>query len=126
MLANFRNFEATDPFGRVWNVEFRWYQNAISIRHSDSINVKYYLKQDQEQLEIAVALPHPALIGLARKTNRKLTDAWTLKLASLFLFDAIEAWDGMDQTILTPALEELEPLASALARDEAERAAEVR
>ncbi len=42
MPDNFRRFQAgPDPFGRVWEVEFRWLQTGISIRHADTVDVKF-------------------------------------------------------------------------------------
>src|SRR5690606_21714904 len=38
MADNLRSFQAgPDPFGRMWNVEFRWLQTGISIRHADTV-----------------------------------------------------------------------------------------
>jgi hypothetical protein len=50
-MENYRRFEATDPYGRVWQVEFRWQQNAISIRHSDSVDVKFQIQQADDVTE---------------------------------------------------------------------------
>jgi hypothetical protein len=42
MADNSRRFEAgPDPFGRTWQVEFRWLQTGISIRHADTVDVKF-------------------------------------------------------------------------------------
>ena len=42
MIKNFRDFEAgPDPFGRTWQVYFRWLQTGISIRHADTVDVKF-------------------------------------------------------------------------------------
>lgn len=39
-----RLFQAgPDPFGRMWNVQFRWLQTAISIRHADTVDVKFWV-----------------------------------------------------------------------------------
>ena len=39
-MLNFRQFEAgPDPFGRKFQVMFKWLQTAISIRCSDSVDV---------------------------------------------------------------------------------------
>ena len=49
MSENVRRFTAgPDPFGRVWEVEFKWHQTAISIRHADTVDVKYLLWTDGE------------------------------------------------------------------------------
>lgn len=108
MLENYRKFEANDPFGRVWQVEFRWIQNAISIRHSDSIDCKYYLSDGSERRELVIALPHPEMLALARRRSRDLTDAWCMKLASMHVRYAITNWEDMDKTILVPSVADLE------------------
>ena len=42
MSEYYRTFEAgPDPFGATWKAEFRWAQNGISIRHADTIDVKF-------------------------------------------------------------------------------------
>jgi hypothetical protein len=44
-MQNFRQFEAgPDPFGRKFQVFFKWLQTAISIRHSDTVDVKFVLQ----------------------------------------------------------------------------------
>ena len=43
-MLNFRQFEAgPDPFGRKFQVFFKWLQTAISIRHADTVDVKFIL-----------------------------------------------------------------------------------
>jgi hypothetical protein len=106
MLENFRLFEVADPFGRTWTVEFRWQQNAISIRHSDSVDCKYYLTSPGEPArELVVALRHPDLLALAKRRGREVTDAWVMKLASLHAAHMISTWEDMEKTLvtLTPA-----------------------
>ena len=51
-MQNFREFEAgPDPFGRMWSVQFKWLQTAISLRHSDSVDVKFILRSDDTKME---------------------------------------------------------------------------
>ena len=46
-MLNFRQFEAgPDPFGRKFQVYFKWLQTAISIRHADTVDVKFVLEDD--------------------------------------------------------------------------------
>ncbi|MBI5083613.1 MAG: hypothetical protein HZB13_03315 [Acidobacteria bacterium] len=116
MPENFRQFSVTDPFGRDWSAEFRWQQNAISIRHADAIDCKYYLSSGGEHREIVIALPHAALIAAAAEAGREVTDAWCLKLAGLHLERMIRTWDDMDKTIVTVPAGDLSRHAGALAR----------
>ena len=46
-MLNFREFQAgPDPFGRTFQVLMKWMQTAISIRHSDTVDVKFLLRGD--------------------------------------------------------------------------------
>lgn len=119
MPDNPRNFEAgPDPFGRKWTVELRWLQTAISIRHSDSIDVKFELKADDgSESEKVVALMHPHLLSVAKKLGRPLSDSWCLRLAVLHIRQLIDTWEDAEKTIVTPSLEQIEGYAKKLASD---------
>ncbi len=101
MPENFRRFEVTDPFGRVWQAEFRWQQNAISIRHCDAVDCKYYITDGEEKREVVVALMHTDLLAASARRGRALTDAWCGRLASLHLEHMISTWEDMESTIVT-------------------------
>jgi hypothetical protein len=108
MIQNFRKFETgPDPFGRSWKVDFRWQQNAISIRHADAVDVKWVISCDGEEQEKVVALPHPALLALSKETGRELTDSWCMKLAGRHLIQMIATWEDMDKTLVTLSAEQL-------------------
>lgn len=110
MLENPRKFEAgPDPFGRKWTANLAWLQTAISIRHSDSVDVKWDLQcDDGTQMERVVALMHPFLLDVAKKMGRQLTDAWCIRLAGVHLRNMIETWEDSEKTILTPSHSEIE------------------
>jgi len=104
MSDNYRRFDVgPDPFGRNWSVEFRWLQNAISIRHSDSVDVKFQLLQGEDAQEKVIALMHPDLLAVSQELNRPLTDPWCMKLAALHLREMIETDRDMDKEIVTPS-----------------------
>ena len=109
MIENFRRFQTdADPFGRVWEVEFRWQQNGISIRHADTVDVKFNVwSADEPKQEKVIALTHPDLLKLSTETGHPLTDAWCLKLAALHLKYMIESDEDMEKTLVTPAYSEL-------------------
>jgi len=108
MTQNFRNFETgPDPFGRSWKVEFRWQQNAISIRHADAVDVKWTIACEGEEQEKVIALPHPALLKLSKDTGRELTDSWCMKIAGRHLIQMIATWEDMDKTLITVSPEQL-------------------
>src|SRR5258705_11037949 len=94
-----RRFEAgPDPFGRTWEVEFRWLQTGISIRHADTVDVKFAVwTEGEDKDERIIALRHPELLALARKHGVALSDPWCLKLAALHLKNMIESGEDMEK-----------------------------
>lgn len=126
MIHNYRHFEAVDPFDRIWKVEFRWQQNAISIRHADTIDVKWQLTLPDQTLERVIALQHPVLLALSKQLDRPLSDPWCMKIAAAHLVKMIETWQDMDKVLVTPTPDELEEAAQTVARWEAAKLEEVR
>ena len=108
VMQSFRDFEAgPDPFGRTWQIKFKWLQTAISLRHSDSVDVKFILRSDDTQMEKTISLRHPDLLELSEKSGRPLTDPWCSRLAALHLQDIIETGEDMEKSLVTPSLEQL-------------------
>ena len=109
MSDQYRLFEAgPDPFGRMWKVQFRWLQTGISIRHADTVDVKFFVAPDGCDFEEKViALPHPALLELFRARGQKLTDPACMRLAALHLKYMIETSEDMDKTLVTVSPQEL-------------------
>jgi hypothetical protein len=116
MIDNFREFEVgPDPFGRVWRVQFRWHQTGTSIRHADTVDVKFGVSTGGEPSEERViALPHPALIAVSKKVGHPLTDAWCMKLAALHLQHMFKNGEDFEKTLVTVQPEEIESYARQL------------
>jgi hypothetical protein len=124
MVENIRRFEAgPDPFGRTWEVEFRWLQTGISIRHADTVDVKFVLwtegsedkPEDQEdKQEKVIALPHPLLLSLSAETSHPLTDSWCTRLAARHLKYMIESGEDLEKTLVTLSLPALQRAAGDL------------
>lgn len=116
MADNSRSFEAgPDPFGRVWHVEFRWLQNAISIRHADTVDVKFVISTPGEpEQEKVIALNHAHLLDTAKKNGIALSDAWCLKLGGAHLRRMVESFEDMDKTLVTLTAQDLEADAARL------------
>ena len=107
-MESFRQFQAgPDPFGRVWQVQFKWLQTAISLRHSDSVDVKFVLQTGETREERTVALMHPDLLALAAKSGRALTDPWCSRLAALHLKRMIETGEDMEKDLVTVSAAQL-------------------
>lgn len=109
MADQSRLFEAgPDPFGRMWNVQFRWLQNGITIRHADTVDVKFLVTpQDGESEEKVIALAHPDLLRLCHERSHKLSDSLCLRLAAAHLRRMIETSEDMDKTLVTVTYAEL-------------------
>ena len=107
-MQSFREFEAgPDPFGRSWQVQFQWMMTAISLRHSDSVDVKFVLRCDDTKVTKTVALMHPDLLELSEKTGRPLTDPWCTRLAAEHLKYVVETGEDMEKNLITPSLGQL-------------------
>jgi hypothetical protein len=116
MIEHFRDFTVgPDPFGRTWQVYFRWLQNAISIRHADTVDVKFGVStQGVPAEERVIALPHPDLLALSQKLGHPLTDTWCMKLAALHLEHMLKSGEDMEKTLVTTQPAELEQYAREL------------
>lgn len=116
MLENFREFQAgPDPFGRMWQVHLNWLQTGISIRHADTVDVKFAISTAGEPFEERViALPNPLLLLLSKNTGHPITDAWCLKLAALHLKHMLENGEDMEKTLVTVQAEQMDRYAREL------------
>ena len=113
MIENYRNFQVgPDAFGVTRQIEFRWQQNGISIRHSDTVDVKFFLADGTASEEKVIALPHPLLLAYAAKSGHPVTDALCMKLAALHLIKMIESGEDMEKTLVTVSAAELEEAAA--------------
>ena len=123
MIKNFRDFEAgPDPFGRTWQVYFRWLQTGISIRHADTVDVKFILEDDAGVTsEKTIALPHAELLAASKSTSRPMDDAWCGRIAAMHLVHLIETGEDMEKDLVT--LSKAEVLAYAQQVVEAEKQA---
>ena len=115
-MENYRRFQAgPDPFGRTWEVEFRWLQTGISIRHADTVDVKFVVwtepmpaQEAEPKQEKVIALQHADLLALSAKTGHALTDPWCLKLAARHLIYMIESGEDLEKTLITLPAADLE------------------
>jgi hypothetical protein len=116
MIETPREFEAgPDPFGRKWKVHFSWLQTGISIRHADTVDVKFAIAAEGEPFdERVIALPHPALLAVSKKVGHPLTDAWCLKLAALHLRHIIATGEDFEKVLVTLDADQIEHYARSL------------
>ncbi len=120
-MLNFRQFEAgPDPFGRKFQVFFKWLQTAISLRHADTVDVKFVLVDEQgERVEKTIALPHAELLRIINETGRQMDDAWCARLAEMHLLRLIQTGEDIEKDLVTASGADLKVYASELARIEA-------
>jgi hypothetical protein len=109
MSDDSRLFEAgPDLFGRTWKVQFRWLQTGISIRHADTVDVKFFVTPPEgSPEEKVIAISHPELLKLTSERGRKLSDTYCMRIAARHLRHMIETSEDMDKTLVTISPEEL-------------------
>jgi len=119
-MLTYREFDAgPDPFGRNFHVYFKWLQTAISIRHSDTVDVKFILVDEGgARNEKTIAIQHADLVRLAKETGRKLDDPWCSRLAMMHLLYLISTGEDIEKDLVTVPYPDLQRYASELARDE--------
>lgn len=120
-MDTFRQFESgPDPFGRKYQVLFKWLQTAIALRHSDTVDVKFILTDDAgARTEKTLALPLPDLLAIAKSTGRTMDDPWCARLAAAHLARLIETGEDMEKDLVAVGRADLEAYARDLAGREA-------
>src|ERR1700690_3039423 len=101
-MLNFRQFEAgPDPFGRKFQVMLKWLQTAISIRHADTVDVKFILVDDEGgKMEKTIALPHAGLVRVSKDSSRPMDDPWCTRLAAMHLLHLVETGEDMEKSLV--------------------------
>jgi len=125
-MLNYREFEAgPDPFGRKFRVYFKWLQTGISLRHADTVDVKFLIEEEGgPSTEKTIALPHADVVRLAGETGRKVDDPWCSRLAALHLLYLIVTGEDMEKNLVTVPYPDLKRYAAEMARaDQSEVAA---
>ena len=115
-MLNFRQFEAgPDPFGRKFQVLFKWMQTAISLRHADTVDVKFILVDENgARSEKTIALPHADLQRVSRETGRLMDDPWCSRLAAEHLMRLVESGEDIEKDLVTVPAADLARYAAAL------------
>lgn len=117
-MLNFRQFEAgPDPFGRKFQILFKWLQTAISIRHSDTVDVRFILVDENGgQTQKTIALPHADLLRVSKDTGRAMDDPWCSRLAAMHLQHLIATGEDMEKDLVTVLHADLRRYAGEVAR----------
>jgi hypothetical protein len=107
-MENFRDFTlGPDPFGRTWHVLFKYLQTAISIRHSDSVDVCFILTSGEEKMIRTVVLQHADLRAYSQSKGRRMDDAWCSRLAYCKLKAMVENAEDLDKEYLLVSAAEI-------------------
>lgn len=117
-MLNFREFETgPDPFGRKFQVLFNWMQTAISLRHADTVDVRFLLiDENGGQTQKTIALPHADLLRVSRELNRPMDDAWCSRIAAAHLLHLVETGEDMEKDLVTLVLPDLKRYAETIAK----------
>jgi hypothetical protein len=110
-MDNFREFKAgPDPFGGIFHVWFKYLQTAISIRHSDSVDVCFVLEcagETPERVEKTVVIQNADIRAYAKRTGRPVNDAWCSRLAMCKIRRAIETAEDIEKYYLPLPAQEI-------------------
>jgi len=111
LVPDCRSFEVVSPAGgERYTVEFRWLQTAISLRRTDTVDVRFLVNGASK----TVALPHGALETACRNAGQPLTDELCLRIAAHHLRSALLAGQDVDQEVITLTAERVDELARSL------------
>ncbi len=123
-MLNFREFDAgPDPFGRKFHVLFKWLQTAISIRHADTVDVKFILVDEEgSRTEKTIALQHPDVLAVSREIGRPVDDGWCSRLAAMHLMRLIETAEDIEKDLVIAPIADLRRYASDIGQAEAAEA----
>ena len=117
-MTNFRQFEAgPDPSGRKFQILFKWLQTAISIRHADTVDVKFIITDENGgQSQKTIALPHADLVAISRESGRSMDDPWCARIAALHLRHLISTGEDMEKDLVTVPVNDLKRYAGQIAQ----------
>jgi hypothetical protein len=120
-MENFRDFEAgPDPFGAVWHVQFKYLQTAISIRHSDSVDVRFILESGDTRIQKTLVIPLADIRAHAQRTGRKVSDAWCSRLALCKIREVVATGEDLEKDYIAVTPSEIERYDEAIRKWEEE------
>ena len=120
-MENFRDFEVgPDPFGQKWQAHFKYLQTGISIRHSNSVDVRFVLDSGSAQIQKTIVIQNADIRGYATRTGRKVSDAWCSRIAMCKLRYVIETAEDLEKDYLPVTAREIEEYDSAIKKWEDE------
>jgi hypothetical protein len=98
MAPEWNNFEVSSPLdGKVYRCRFHTLATGISLRHSDTVDVKFLVNG----AAVVLALPHAAFAERIQKTGQPLTDQDAVRIAGLSLKRLLERGERVETPLLT-------------------------
>jgi len=104
ITMNYRDFHTKSVLtAQDYHCLFVYLQTAISLRHSDTVDVKFRVNG----AGVVVALPHTAWGTYRQKAGQPLTDARATEVAAGILKESLERGDDIELLDLNPAADEV-------------------
>ena len=100
-----------------WHAFFKYLQTGISIRHSDSVDVRFVLHNDSDgegETQKTIVLPHADIRAYAKRSGRPISDAWCSRIAAIKLQRVIENAEDIEKDYLLVTPKEIEEYDSAI------------
>ncbi len=120
-MENFRDFEVgPDPFGEKWQAHFKYLQTGISIRHSNSVDVRYVLDNGATRMQKTVVIHNADVRAYAARTGRPVSDARCSRIAMCKLRYVIETAEDLEKDYLPVTAREIEEYDSKIKKWEEE------
>lgn len=96
---DYRDFQARSSLSQQeYHCQFVYLQTAISLRHSDTVDVKFRV----DGAGVVVALPHTAWVEYHHRTGLALKDECAAEVAASLLREALERGDQIELLDLNP------------------------
>ena len=96
---DYRDFQARSSLSQQdYHCQFVYLQTAISLRHSDTVDVKFRV----DGAGVVVALPHTAWVEYQHRAGQPLTDERAAQVAASLLQEALERGDDIELLDLHP------------------------
>jgi len=101
---NYREFKTQSTLtGQDYQCRFVYLQTAISLRHSDTVDVKFRVNGEG----VVVALPHTAWVEYQNRAKQPLTDERAARVAAGILRESLERGDDVELLELNPEADEV-------------------
>ena len=111
---NYEEFSVVSALeGKRYECRFYTLMTAISLRHSDTVDVKFLVNGKR----LVISLPHAAFAEYRGRTGHPLTDAEAIQLAGLLLKERLEKEGLGEERELAPSIEQTLELAEKVTQD---------